>query len=362
MAKINVARNLFINLRIIGGIAARKPLLLCRLVYGYIRSFRNGYNKLRFMDIALTYTCNFSCMHCSSDALHKNGATTLNLEEYRRFSSEAMSEGVLAFHFTGGEPLIYPELLDVIKQFKPQKNLISIQTNGWFVDKEFLVAYKAAGGDIICVSVDSASEEIHDNFRAQKGSWRKAVDVLRLARRLGLKTLMSATVTHQNLNSKDFTDMIALSSQLGADLSLNLAVPAGKWMGNVDYLLDHQDRLKLNSYLRQFTHVRTDFESNWHIRGCPAFKEKCYLTPYGEVLPCPFIHVSFGNIRELSLKEIRSKALDHDCLKEYHSVCIAAEDPQFIAQAGCYNIDYSLLPTMHTESPLFRMRDRIIHD
>lgn len=42
-------------------------------------------------------------------------------------------------------------------------------------------------------------------------------------------------------------------------------------------------------------HVRTDFESNLKTKGCPAFKEERYLTPYVDVIPCPFIHITLEN-------------------------------------------------------------------
>jgi MoaA/NifB/PqqE/SkfB family radical SAM enzyme len=344
---------LLTNFRITGSINRRKPKLFGRILKGYLRSRSGNIGALRFMDIALSYACNFSCQHCSADALSRPGASNLTLEEYGRIAEEAMLAGALVFHFTGGEPLLQKGLFDYIRAFRPDENLISIQTNGWHVDGEFLDNYREAGGDILCVSVDSVDSEIHDKFRQKPGSWERAIAAVKLAKGRGFQVLMSYTITHFNLRSRDFEDMIVLSRALGANLSLNLAVPAGKWMGNLDYLLNKDDRVVLNRYLRKYPHVRTDFESNWKTRGCPAFKEKCYLTPYGEVLPCPFIHVSFGNVRSTSLSEIRRNALKSKYLNVYHPICIAAEDTYFINHAGCYNVDLSLLPIRDTDSEIF---------
>jgi MoaA/NifB/PqqE/SkfB family radical SAM enzyme len=341
------------NFRITGSINRRKPKLFRRILRGYLRSRIGNVIALRFMDIALSYTCNFSCQHCSADALSKPGVKNLSFEEYGRVADEASRAGVLVFHFTGGEPLMQKGLLDYIRVFRPDEHLISIQTNGWHVDGQFIDDYKEAGGDILCVSVDSAQADIHDKFRQKRGSWERAIAAVKLARAKGLQVLMSYTITHFNLGSEDFENMIALSRGLGANLSLNLAVPAGKWKGNLDYLLNRDDRAVLNRYLKKYPHVRTDFESNWKVRGCPAFKEKCYLTPYGEVLPCPFIHVSFGNVRSKTLSEIRQSALKTKYLSVYHPICIAAEDTYFIHNAGCYNVDLSRLPIRHTDSRIF---------
>ena len=344
---------LLANFRITGSINRRKPKLFRRILRGYLKARTGKQPVLRFMDIALNYSCNFNCQHCSAEALSKTGATNMTLEEYGRLAGEAMAAGVLVFHFTGGEPLLQKGLLDVIRTFRPEENLISIQTNGWYVNEAFLDEYRKAGGDILCVSVDSAYAEVHDRFRQQPGSWKRAIEAVTMAKERGFQVLMSYTITHFNVRSRDFEEMIALSKKLGAVLALNIAVPAGKWIGNLDFLLTPEDRRTLDGYLKKHPHVRTDFESNWKVRGCPAFKEKCYLTPYGEVLPCPFIHISFGNVRSKGLSEIRRHALSFPYLSTYHPVCIAAEDKRFIEHAGCYNRDMSLLPIQDTDSGIF---------
>ena len=148
--------------------------------------------------------------------------------------------------------------------------------------------------------------------------------------------------------------MTVFSKSLGAILSLNLAVPAGNWKGCDDFILTAADRAKLNAHIKANPHVRTDFQSNWRKRGCPAFKEKCYLSPYGDVIPCPFIHVKFGNVREQSLKEIRSNALRQKWLRVYHPVCIAAESREFIASAGCYRENVGRMPLDYRASRAFQ--------
>ncbi|MFA6384975.1 MAG: radical SAM protein [Candidatus Omnitrophota bacterium] len=353
MVLLNSIRTTLTNIRIVGGLNSRKPKLLKRVLKGFINARCKGNISLRFMDIALSYSCNFSCLHCSAEALKKTGVDTLSIKEYSRVAQDAMAAGVLVFHFTGGEPILQPKLFEIIAAFKPEENLISIQTNGWLVDEKFIRGYKAAGGDILCVSLDSVTADAHDEFRKTRGSWHRAVEAVTLAKKAGLRVLISYTLTHANIRSDDFIEMIKFSRRLGAVLSLNLAVPAGKWKGNRDLLLNGDDRILLNDLLRKNPHLRTDFESNWRVRGCPAFKEKCYLSPYGDVLPCPFIHISFGNIRSKSLSLIRAAALGHMYFQKYHPVCIAAEDKYFIEHAGCYGIDSELLPISAADSELF---------
>lgn len=350
---INKIKGIIINFLFVIKICSRKPRLFIRILAGYFKAVFLKQINLRFMDISLTYECNFKCTHCSALGLKRNDSL-LTVDEYRKLASDAMLLGVVNFHFTGGEPLLKKDLFDIIRCFDPSKNIISIATNAWYVNNKFLEDFRMAGGDIVCISIDSVKPQDHDRFRKKDGSWKRAIDGLKSAKKLGLRVLMATTITHSNLRSQDFNELINFSKSLGVVLSLNLAVPSGRWKGEQSLLLDGKDRKYLNSLLSHYKHLRTDFESNWHIRGCPAFKEKLYLTPYGDVMPCPFIPISFGNTKNISLSEIRKKALSYKLFRTYHPICLAAEDKNFIKNAGCYEIDSEELPLAYKKSRLFQ--------
>jgi MoaA/NifB/PqqE/SkfB family radical SAM enzyme len=57
--------------------------------------------------------------------------------------------------------------------------------------------------------------------------------------------------------------------------------------------------------------------------------EKVYITPYGDVIPCPFIHVSFGNVRETPLTAIVQRMREVPRFGKYQDICVAAEDEEF---------------------------------
>lgn len=309
------------------------------------------------MDISLSYNCNFQCEHCSAKGFQQNEKKSLTRDEYLDIANQAMKLGCLIFHFTGGEPLLRNDLFEIIKVFQPKKNIISIQTNGWNVNPRFLEEFYEIGGDILCVSVDSSIASKHDKFRNAPGSWERSIAALESAKHIGIRIIMSTIITHDNIQSDEMRQLISLSKSLGAILSLNLAVASGAWKGQTQNLLTTEDRLYLNKLMRKFHHLRTDFEFNWKIRGCPAFKEKCYLTPYGDVMPCPSIPITFGNIRKNSLAKIREKALGYEILRKYHSICLASENKSFVNCAGCYSNSTEKLPLSYMESPIFKIQN-----
>jgi MoaA/NifB/PqqE/SkfB family radical SAM enzyme len=95
-------------------------------------------------------------------------------------------------------------------------------------------------------------------------------------------------------------------------------------------LLMPEDLAYLDEWTRRSPYLRTDFQANFGGYGCGAVKEILYLTPYGDVLPCPFLHISFGNVLEEPVNVIRNRALQNPYFAVYHQKCLVSTDEEFI--------------------------------
>ena len=108
------------------------------------------------------------------------------------------------------------------------------------------------------------------------------------------------------------------------------AKPVGAWEGNFDVLVDKDDM----NYMRElekkhnvFTHLTPAYGLDM---GCIAVKGMISVTQYGDVLPCPYIHTSIGNVFEEPLKDIIQRGLDIKYFGEHVDTCLIAEDRDFI--------------------------------
>jgi MoaA/NifB/PqqE/SkfB family radical SAM enzyme len=149
--------------------------------------------------------------------------------------------------------------------------------------------------------------------------------------------------------------MLAFVDKNRIKLNVVLPAPIGRWENDTEHIVTEEDKILVEQILRKFPTVRRDLDANYYTFGCGAAKEVLYVSPEGNVLVCPFIHASLGNVSNTSLKELRARALKHKTFSNYHSCCLAAEDRKFIQRhlSRCWKRQGSLIDIddmMHDDS------------
>ncbi len=321
-------KRFLINLRY--GLVLDKPRFMIRLIKNMIGIILFGKKKLRHVDINMSTECNLKCEHCFASDFKKNDKP-LTIKEWENVADQCNELGSLVFQLTGGEPLCNPEIFDIIKALHPKKNIITVATNATLLDEEKIIKLKESGVDVIVVSLDNGEPQEHDNFRGMDGAYEKSMEAIKLCMKNNMKVSIVTTVTHESLRSKGLIRLLDYSKNNHILLLLAIIAPAGRAMENEDYLFTKDDSEYLDKeILPHYPNARRDWETNYWTTGCGAATEKIYVTSYGEVISCPYIHISFGNIREETIKNIRERMLEVKKLKKYENICIAAEDKEFI--------------------------------
>jgi len=331
-----------------------KPALKWRALGNYGRYLRSGRPPLRFCDLAVTYDCNMVCAHCSAARLGDPSREPMTVADYARLGGELRRAGVLSVQITGGEPLLRDDLEEIIAALN-----VSVVTNSSLATRERLRSLKGAGLDNLCVSIDSWDEAEHDAARGSRGNRALALTTLEAGLAEGLTGMVFHVVTHQGLQgTPSLMRLVDYTTRKGVLLVLGWAVPAGNWNANRDVLLDDDDLLHLESIHERYPHVRTDFETNYFHWGCGAVKEKLYITPYGDVLPCAFVHVSLGNVFETPIETIRQSAMAIDWFREHNGRCLAATDREFIDEHMARIFESPHEPVSLEEAGLLPSRDK----
>jgi radical SAM protein with 4Fe4S-binding SPASM domain len=266
-----------------------------------------------YVDIAVTGKCNCNCSHCSFID-KKTKEKELSFEEMRKLIQESLDLGVSSISFVGGEPLMRPDLPNLIKLVNPDLAVTSIFTNGWFL-KEKALELKKAGLTSVKISIDSPFEKKHDEMRKMPGLFRRAIAGIKEANKLGLITSISCCITQKDIDSGDFERLILLAKNLNVkELFVFDAIPVGNYKHRTDLfeegpiyisLKKIADKYNFNKKYQDYPAIFLySYLKSPASLGCSGGVTYFYVDPYGKVFPCDFHNISYGNIKDRPLSVI----------------------------------------------------------
>lgn len=322
-------------------------------VYEKIAQFDEKVKKgesIAILQFQYDYTCNFVCEHCSVKRFQgKKEGRSFTINDVKELSRQADEMGLAHIVITGGEPLVFPDFDDLVKAIDPAKFYISSDTNGWFLDQARARHLKSIGVDKIQLSLDSLSADEHDRFRNRPGSHKRALRAIDAALSAGLNIIVQTVVSKQRVRSKEFVEFLKFLNDKGVGVFVTYAKPVGSWEGNFDVLINKDDMDYMRGLEKEynvFTHLTPSYGLNL---GCIAVKRMVSITKYGDVLPCPYIHVSIGNLFNEPLKDILERGMRIKYFDKYVDTCLIAEDRNFIDEYIVKKVYGKPLPVHHTE-------------
>jgi MoaA/NifB/PqqE/SkfB family radical SAM enzyme len=242
---------------------------------------------------------------------------------------QAFELGAIHINLTGGEPLMrnIDELSTIIKSLLPKKTLISLVTNSLLVTKEKLAKLKNAGLDTLQLSIESVNPEKNDELRGVKGTFAKTMEALKYAKELGLNVCLSAVICHGN--KEEIEKLLAFAKKENVFLLLNVASSVGRWQGRNDKKMIEEDVNVFDGFMKD-EYVRNGTSFNFSgKRECPGGKERIHITAYGDVMTCPLVQVSYGNILEEPLKDIFNRMNSFAFIKKHNRVCKHSFDKEY---------------------------------
>jgi len=185
----------------------------------------------------VTRACNLRCIHCYSRSTCEAGADELSTDEGMALLGDLAAFGVPVVLFSGGEPLLRPDLVDLAARASGLGMRVVISTNGTRLDGETAARLAAAGAAYVGVSLDGM-RETNDRFRGVDGAFGQALEGIRRARDAGLKVGLRFTLTRHNAGEIDAVFDLARDEGL-ARLCFYHLVYAGR---GSDLVADDLDR------------------------------------------------------------------------------------------------------------------------
>jgi len=275
----------------------------------------------------LTYRCPLGCPYCSNPTSLRHDGAELTTDEWQRVIDEAAELGVLHVHFSGGEPLLHPGLVELVATARAAGLYTNLLTSGIPFSRTAAESLRAAGLDHVQLSLQSDEAPLADTIAGRRSHADKLA-AARLIRELGWPLTLNVVLHRANVAR--IPQLVALAEELDAD-RLELAnVQFYGWAHrNRDALLPSiaelreaaacvaEARTRLRGRLR-IDYVLPDALAD-RPKPCMEGWGRRYLTvnPQGDVLPCPTASciesLRFDNVRQHSLSWIwgESQAFNH---------------------------------------------------
>lgn len=292
--------------------------------------------KQRGIDVNINNACNLRCEHCFTNSpLGEHVKEVIDPSTIARIADEAHALGIFEWDLQGGETLLRPKLLwDVLKAIGTERFYMYVTTNGYHLDRAKAEKMAELGVDRVSVSIDSINPEEHDSFRKKKGSWKRAMAALEHVQAVGMDPFLNITVGHYNAQSEDVRLLLEYSKDKRYTTLINVATPAGMWSNLQSIMCDDEDREYLIQMRKKYKNVLRNLwnpfdRNNEAVLGCNTVN-RLYITPLGDVLACPYVHIKLGNIYESSLSEITEQGFKFSKFREHSDLCLAGEDVEFV--------------------------------
>jgi heme b synthase len=336
-----------------------------------------------------TVACNLACVHCRASAQTTPEPDELTTEQVFRLIDQLAAFSRPLFIISGGEPLMRPDIFDIAAYGTEHGLRVAISPNGTLITPQVVRRLKEAGVRRVSVSIDGSTGERHDAVRGEPGAFEAAMNGLTACREGGLGFQLNTTVMRQTRD-----DLLAIQ-QLAVDVGaaawhVFMLVPTGR--GKID---DEVSPQEYEAILHEIYHMARSSplpirvtcgphfqrvvaqnrpkdrqqpkpvqprqgghpgghpsQMDGSTRGCLAGDGYCFVSYRGDVMPCGYLPIVAGNVRQQSMQEIYTMSPLFRALRDLDRLegkCGACEFVRVCG--GCRARAYSLTGNYLAEEP-----------
>lgn len=148
---------------------------------------------------SVTRSCNLECMHCYANSENKKYAGELTTEEALHLIDEMAGMNVPVILFSGGEPLVRPDIFELSSYAISKGIRVTFSTNGTLINDETAQKIKALGIGYVGISLDGVGS-VHDYFRRKEGAFDAAIRGVRKCLEHGQKVGLRFTINRHNID------------------------------------------------------------------------------------------------------------------------------------------------------------------
>lgn len=328
------------------------------------KTLPDGSPVCRLIAWEVTRSCNLACKHCRAEAHLEPYPGEFSTRDAKALIDTFPDVGDPIIIFTGGEPLLRPDIFELVRYATTKDLRCVMAVSGTLVTADTARQIKEAGIQRVSISLDGPDAASHDAFRGVDGAFAGAMAGIQHLKAAGLPFQINTTVTRGNLGQ--FKNIFRLAEDLGASAwHIFLLVPTGRGANlgremitaeeyeevlNWFYDFRKTTRMQLKATCAPHYHrilrqragkegLPVTFETfglDAVSRGCLGGTGFCFISHTGQVQPCGYLELDCGQVRQTPFPEIWKKSLQFLQLrdqKQYQGKCGVCEFHRVCA--GC---------------------------
>lgn len=222
-----------------------------------------------------TRACNLRCIHCYASALYRSHERELTTEQGYNLIEDLAAYGVPVILFSGGEPLLRADLMELARFAADRGIRAVLSTNGTLIDEQTALQLKDAGIVYAGISLDGL-ERVNDRFRGVEGSFEAALNGIENCQRAGLKVGLRFTMN--KVNADQVPGIFDLVEEMDIErLCFYHLVYSGRGSALRDQDLSHEDTRRIVDYIIDRTKHMHDRGLQKEVLTVDNHADGCYL-------------------------------------------------------------------------------------
>lgn len=218
-------------------------------------------------DLKVGFSCNNDCMHCViTDKKHAGNMSTEAIKKI--ISLRSPEEGIV---FTGGEPTIRKDFVELVKFAKERGHSTSLQTNGSMLGNIELARSIKPYIDHVLIAIHSCDEETHNEIVRSEGMWKRTIQGLRNLVELGIPHGTQTVISKLNISNIIGTFNMIQEISPNCKMNFTFPHPNGNAYKNKDIVVP-----KYSEIAEQIHEALVKFPNLLLTEAIPF----CYLYPY----------------------------------------------------------------------------------
>lgn len=267
----------------------------------------------------LTTNCNLFCRHCYNVSHQEE---RLSPPQLQMIAHKLANSKIFIVTLSGGEPLMEPEIWNIISIFRDRKKNVELATNGTLITERIAKKIKDYGVNSVQVSIDGL-RETHEYQRGVEGCFDKSIKGITYVLKEGVPVLVSMLVSQRNV--EEIPELLEEVIQLGVHgfratrlilmgrgekLEKEVLTPE-QTKSLTWYMLEQRAKRKgtieivLDECMSFVGEKIEEYGLSWF--GCPAGRTECAVDAQGNVYPCVFLtydEFCMGNLLESEFDDI----------------------------------------------------------